>query len=92
MDLGYFGLPFDQGYLVEIVAYRRPSQVLLGSGTTTNLTGVPELLEWWETLAVGAAKKIYEDRQDMDGVAMMDKMLVERYAFCHYLALLVLVC
>ncbi len=70
----------DQGYLVEIVAYRRPSQALLGSGTTTNLTGVPELLEWWETLAVGAAKKIYEDRQDMEGVAMMDKMLVERYS------------
>ncbi len=70
----------DQGYLVEIVAYRRPSQALLGSGTNVNLTGVPELLEWWETLAAGASKKIYEDRQDMDGVAMMDKMLAERYA------------
>ncbi len=70
----------DQGYLVEIVAYRRPSQALLGSGTNVDLTGVPELLEWWELLAAGAAKKIYEDRQDMDGVAMMDKMMAERYA------------
>ena len=70
----------DKGYTVDIVAYRRPSQALLGSGTTINMTGVPEVLDWWETLAAGAAKKIYEDRQDMEGVAMMDKMLSERYA------------
>lgn len=69
----------DAGYPVEIVAYRRPSQALLGSGSTVNMSGVPEQWEWWETLAVGAAKKIYEDRQDFEGVQMMDKMLVERY-------------
>ena len=71
----------DKGYTIELVAYRRPSEALLG---TTNpdaptLTGRPELLCWWETLASGAAKKIFEDRQDMDGVMMMDKMLQERY-------------
>lgn len=69
----------DKGYTVEIVGYRTPSQALLGTTTTTNMLGRPELLEWWETLAVGAAKKIYEDRLDMDGVSMMDKMLQERY-------------
>jgi hypothetical protein len=68
----------DQGYTVEIVAYRRPSQVLLGSELDTS--GVPELLEWWETLAAGAAKKVFEDRQDLEGIQMMDKMLTERYA------------
>lgn len=70
----------DRAYTVELVAYRLPSQLLLGSGTTTVMTGVPELLEWWETLSAGAAKKVYEDRQDMEGVAMMDKMLTERFA------------
>lgn len=72
----------DKGYTVEIVANRRPSQVLLGSEDpdAPNTAGVPELLEWWETLAAGAAKKIFEDRQDLDGVMMMDKMLDERYA------------
>jgi hypothetical protein len=72
----------DKGYTVEIVAYRRPSQVLLGSEDpdSPTLTGVPELLEWWETLAAGAAKKIFEDRQDMDGILMMDKMMAERYS------------
>ena len=72
----------DQGYLVEIVAYRRPSQVLLGTvdPELPNPAGVPELLEWWETIAAGAAKKIFEDRQDSDGIILMDKMLAERYA------------
>jgi len=69
----------DQGYICEIVGYRTPSQALLGTDTTTNYSGRPEMKEWWETIAVGASKKIYEDRIDMEGVAMMDKMLVERY-------------
>jgi hypothetical protein len=72
----------DQGYTVEIVAYRRPSQVLLGTENPEipKTEGLPELLEWWETIAAGAAKKIFEDRQDPDGIMMMDKMLDERYA------------
>ena len=71
----------DTGYTVEITAYRTPSSALMGTTNTStpNYSGVPELLEWWETLAIGTAKKVYEDRIDMDGVAMMDKMLEERY-------------
>jgi len=71
----------DKGYTIEITAYRRPSQILLGTDNdgSPDTTGVPELLEWWETLAAGAAKKIFEDRQDEDGILMMDKMLAERY-------------
>lgn len=72
----------DKGYTVELVAYRMPSQALLGSTDPNNptLAGVPEQREWWETIAVGAAKKIYENRLDSDGIALMDKMLAERYA------------
>lgn len=72
----------DKGYTIDIVAYRRPSQALLGSTDPDQptTTGTPELLEWWETLAAGASKKIFEDRQDAEGIAMMDKMLMERYA------------
>lgn len=71
----------DKGYTIELVAYRQPSQAILGSENPNvpNLAGTPELLEWWECLAVGAAKKIYEDRLDSDGIALMDKMLNERY-------------
>ena len=64
------------------MAYRRPPQILLGTVDPENPTpaGVPELLEWWETIAAGASKKIFEDRQDLDGIQLMDKMLSERYS------------
>jgi hypothetical protein len=67
----------DRGYTIELVAYRQPSQAL--AQTAAN-QGTPELNEWWELIAVGASKKIYEDRLDPDGIALMDKMLAERYS------------
>lgn len=71
----------DKGYTIELVAYRQPSQAILGTTNPSipNYAGTPELLEWWECLAFGAAKKIYEDRLDSDGVMLMDKSLDERY-------------
>jgi hypothetical protein len=66
----------NAGYTIELVAYRKPTQALLAAPA---LTGVPELSEWWECIAIGAAKKIFEDRLDSDGMAFMDKMLQERY-------------
>lgn len=66
----------DQGYTVELIAYRQPTQALMNAPSQT---GVPELSEWWECIAIGAAKKIFEDRLDTDGIMMMDKFLNERY-------------
>jgi len=66
----------DRGYTIELIAYRQPTQALMAAPANT---GSPELSEWWECIAVGAAKKIFEDRLDTDGVMMMDKMLNERY-------------
>lgn len=65
----------DQGYTVELTCYRQPIQALIAA----DMTGNPELSEWWEILAVGAAKKIFEERLDSDGVIFIDKMLKERY-------------
>ncbi len=65
----------DKGYTIELTAYRTPIKALLAQGQSGN----PELSEWWEILAVGAAKKIFENRLDSDGVAFIDKMLKERY-------------
>ncbi len=67
----------DKGYTIELTAYRQPTQALV---STAAGIGVPELREWWELVAVGAAKKVFENRLDTDGVAIMDKMLFERYA------------
>ncbi len=65
----------DQGYTIEMTCYRQPIQALLAA----DMSGNPELSEWWEILAVGAAKKIFEERLDSDGVMFIDKMLKERY-------------
>lgn len=70
----------DKGYTIELVAYRQPTQALL---STANQAGTPELSEWWEMIAFGAAKKIYEDRLDPDGAALMDKGLQEKYQLAY---------
>ncbi len=63
-----------------MIAYRQPTQAL--AQTSAN-AGTPELTEWWECIAVGAAKKRFEDRLDTDGMQIMDKMLRERYDVCY---------
>lgn len=70
----------DQAYTIEMTAYRQPSQALLGTNsiTTPNLDGRPEEMFWWELIAFGVAKKLYQDRLDTDGVAMMDAFLQEK--------------
>jgi hypothetical protein len=65
----------DSGYTIELTCYRQPIQALIAA----DMAGNPELSEWWEILAVGAAKKVFEDRLDSDGVMFIDKMLKERY-------------
>lgn len=70
----------NQGYTIELTVYRQPSQALINTGGNA---GTPELSEWWELIAVGAAKKFYEDRLDFDGVQMMDKMLQEKYQLAY---------
>lgn len=65
----------DAGYTIELTCYRQPIQALLAA----DMSGNPELSEWWEILSVGAAKKIFEERLDSDGVIFIDKMLKERY-------------
>lgn len=65
----------DAGYTIELTCYRQPIQALIAA----DMAGNPELSEWWEILSVGAAKKIFEERLDSDGVIFIDKMLKERY-------------
>jgi hypothetical protein len=66
----------DQGYTIELQAYRQPTQAL---AATPDGAGTPELTELWETICFGAAKKIFQDRLDSDGVALMEKWLHDAY-------------
>jgi hypothetical protein len=54
----------DQPYRVQFEVYIRPTE-LLQSGQT------PELQEWWQYIAYGAAKKVFEDRMDLESVQMI---------------------
>jgi hypothetical protein len=54
----------DQSYKVEMQAYQRPTEML-------DENNLPELSEWWQYIAYGAAKKIFEDRMDLESVAQI---------------------
>lgn len=70
----------DQAYTIEVTAYRRPSQALLGTTSLTapNLNGRPEQYDWWELIVFGVAKKLYQDRLDDAGVQLMQKYYDEK--------------
>lgn len=67
----------DQSYRVTIEAFIRPTEML-------NNSDQPLLAEFWQYIAYGAAKKIFEDRRDIENVQkimpefMAQQRLVQR--------------
>lgn len=60
-DDAFFVLPVpDRSYLISMSAQKNPE--------TIEDFPEPILTQWWQYLALGAAKKIFEDIQDMEGV------------------------
>ncbi len=53
----------DQSYRVNVEVYIRPTEILAGQS--------PEIEQWWQYIAYGAAKKIFEDRMDLDSVQLI---------------------
>jgi hypothetical protein len=64
----------DQSYPVNMEVYVLPTQ-LLNSGDQ------PELKQWWQYIAYGAAKLIFEDRMDYDSVNMIMPSFKEQESF-----------
>lgn len=54
----------DQPYAITFEAYIRPTELL-----ATNQK--PELEQWWQYIAYGAAKKVFEDRMDLESVQLI---------------------
>lgn len=52
----------DQPYRINFEVFVRPTALLSSNQT-------PQLEEWWQYIAYGAAKKIFEDKMDMESVA-----------------------
>ena len=61
----------DQAYRINIEAFVRPTELLTGSQE-------PELAEWWQLIALGASRKIFEDRMDVESIAMIMPSLKEQ--------------
>ena len=65
----------DQPYEVNMEAYIRPTYLM-----ETNQN--PILQEWWQYIAYGAAKKIFEDSMDTDSVALIMPEFKKQEALC----------
>ena len=61
----------DQSYRVEMQVYVRPSELLAASSS-------PDLEQWWQYIAYGAAKKVFEDRTDIESVALITPELKQQ--------------
>ncbi len=54
----------DKPYRVNMEVYIRPTELL-------QATASPELEQWWQYISYGAAKKVFEDRSDLEGVQLI---------------------
>ncbi len=67
----YYGNAFtlrpipDQPYAINFEVYQRPTALLEGNQS-------PELEEYWQYISYGASKKIFQDRMDLESVALIE--------------------
>ena len=54
----------DQVYPVSLEVYKRPTELLV-AGTS------PFLEQWWQYIAYGASKKVFEDRMDPESIQVI---------------------
>jgi len=54
----------DKAYAIQVEADIRPTELLTS-------IDIPQIEQWWQFIAYGGAKKIFEDRMDMDSVSMI---------------------
>lgn len=64
----------DQGYTVSFEVYKYPTEFL---ASDTLGTSTPQVNEWWQMLAVGAALKIFEDNGDFENYTKYRPLLEE---------------
>lgn len=65
----------DQTYRVQMDVYARPTELMSQSD-------IPQLAEWWQYIAYGAAKKVFEDRMDLESVQQIMPEFKKQEALC----------
>jgi hypothetical protein len=68
----------DQGYTVSFEAYRYPISFDVDNNGNFDGTLNPQLNEWWQLLAYGAADKIFSDNADFENMAKYRPLLDEQ--------------
>lgn len=63
----------DQAYIVSFEAYQYPTAFL-----STNPAAEPQLREWWQLLAYGAADKIFADNADFENLGKFRPLMKEQ--------------
>jgi hypothetical protein len=56
----------DQVYKVQMEVFIRPTEFMQDDSAAS-----PKLEEWWQYIAYGAAKKVFEDRMDLESVQLI---------------------
>jgi len=65
----------DQPYKIDMEVYVQPAELLSSNDN-------PKLNEWWQYIAYGAAKKVFEDRMDLDSVQQIMPEFKQQERLC----------
>lgn len=63
----------DKVYKVTLQVQKQPTELMTDGS-------VPHLSEWWQYIAYGAAKKVFQDRMDLDSVQLIEPEFKEQEA------------
>jgi len=72
----------DKVYRVSVEVYQKPSQLL--SANDHSDSNVPNIKQWWQYIAFGAAIKVLQDRQDMESIQNLMPFFKEQEALVLY--------
>jgi hypothetical protein len=72
----------NQAYTVSFEVYKYPISFVVNPDGTYDGTLNPQVNEWWQLLAYGAADKIFADNADFDNMAKFRPLLDEQMNLC----------
>ena len=68
----------DQAYTVSFEVYKYPASFTIDAQGNFNASLTPQLQEWWQLLAYGAADKIFADNADFENMQKYRPLLEEQ--------------
>lgn len=72
----------DKAYRVVVEVYQKPTQLL--SANNHSGANTPDVQQWWQYIAYGAALKVLTDRQDMESIQNIMPFFKEQESLIMY--------